>query len=104
GGRGEILVGGGGKLDVACRGDGTGALELLIERAERRAAIARHVPCRVEAGPAGAPPLPPRPAPPRPEAGDEDAAFPKIVFVVEADRLERHGAFSATRSERLAMP
>src|SRR5215467_15772975 len=101
GGRSEVLVGGGVKPDVVLREDGTRAHELLVERAERGAAIAGHVAGRVETGPAVALLLHQREADEGLKAGHEDAVFAKVIFVVEADRLERHGAFSATRKRRL---
>src|SRR5262249_27547328 len=69
-----------------------GAQELLIERAEWRAAIAGDVTRRVEAGAAVALLLHEAQPHQRLEAGDEDPAFAQVVFVVERDGFERHRA------------
>ena len=61
-----------------------GALELLVEAAERRAAIAGDVARGVEPGAAVALVLHQAEAHQRLVAGDEDAALGQVVFVVEA--------------------
>src|SRR5262249_47290252 len=77
-----------------------GAHELLVEPAERRAAVARHVARGIEPGAPSALLLHQAGADQGLIAGDEHAAPGKIVFVVEGDVLERHWA-SESRSGRL---
>ena len=67
-----------------------GAHELLVEAAERRAAIAGEITAGVEAGGAVARFLHQAGADQRLITGDQDAALGQIVFVVEADRAKRH--------------
>src|SRR5262249_22736201 len=72
-GCGKILVKGGLEENVVRLAQGVGALELVVEPAERRAAIARDIAGRSEPGAAVPPLLPPAHAPPRPGAGGETA-------------------------------
>ena len=92
GGRGEILVQAGLEEDVVPLEMRLGAHELLVEPAERRAAIARDVAGGVEPGAAVALLLHQAGADQRLIAGDEHAALGKVVFVVEGDVLQRHCA------------
>ena len=69
-----------------------GALELLVEPAERRAAIAGDVARGVQAGAAVALLLHQAQPHQRLEAGHEDPALRQVVFVVERDVIERHRA------------
>ena len=62
-----------------------GAHELLVEAAERRAAIAGDIAGGVEAGAAVALLLHQAEAHERLKAGDEDPALGEVVFVVEGD-------------------
>src|SRR5262249_11161187 len=101
-GRGEILVGGRMELDIVFREYGAGASELLVERPERRTPITRHVTGRVEAGAPVPLLLHQAEADQRLKAGDKDAAFPKIVFVVKADRFEGHARSPRPEGEGLA--
>src|SRR6266849_68439 len=101
-GRGELLVGGRVELDIAFREYGAGAHELLVECPERRTPIARHVACRVEAGPPVSRLLHQTEADQRLKAGHKDAAFPEIVFVVKADRFEGHARSPRPEGEGLA--
>ena len=95
-GRGEVFIGAGVKQDVVGLETRPGAHELLVEGAERRAAIARHVAGRVEAGAAVALLLHQAQAHQRLKTADENAAFSEVVFVVEANRQKRHCSFSTT--------
>ena len=69
-----------------------GAHELLVEPAERRAAIAGDVAGGVEPGAAVALLLHQAQPHQRLKAGDEDAALAEVVFVVERDVSQRHYA------------
>ena len=64
--------------------------EVLVEAAERRAAIAGDEARRVEAGEPVPLPLHQQQAHDRLRAGDEDAILRKIVLVVERDVPERY--------------
>ena len=72
-----------------------GALELVVEPAERRAAIAGDVARGVEPGAAVALVLHQRQPHQRLIAGDEHAALRQVVLVVERDVIERHAQTSA---------
>ena len=89
-GGGEFLVDAGLELDVGGGELAAGAHELLVEAAERRAAIAGQITGGVEAGAAVALLLHQAGADQRLIAGHQDAGLGQIVFVVEADGLERH--------------
>ena len=69
-----------------------GALELAVEAAERRAAIAGDEACGVEPGAAVELLLHQAEPHQRLEAGDEDAAVAEVVLVVERDVAQRHRA------------
>ena len=99
-GRGEVLVQARVEQHVVVFERRAGAHELLVEPAERRAAIAGDVAGSVQPGEPIALLLHQAGADQRLIAGDEHAALGKIVFVVEGDVLERHWA-SASRSGRL---
>src|SRR6266436_8043866 len=101
-GRSEVLVGGRVELDIVFREYGAGAHELLVECPERRTPITRHVAGRVEAGAPVALLLHQAEANQRLKAGHKDAAFPKIVFVVKADRFEGHARSPRPEGEGLA--
>ena len=91
-------AGGGGKLLVEARleddiGVGElllGAPELLVEAAERRAAIAGNETRRIEAGKAIAFALHEQHADDRLRAGQEDALLAEIELVVERNVMKRH--------------
>src|SRR5262249_45239156 len=100
--RRQVLIGSGVKLDVVLCENCAGAHELLVERPERRARIARHFPGRVWAGPPVPLLLHQTEAHQRLKAGYEDAAFPEIIFVVKADRFERHARSPRPGGEGLA--
>ena len=87
-GRGEVLVDAGLEEDVA--EERPGAQELLVEPAERRAAIAGDIARGIEAGAAVALLLHQAQPHQRLEAGDEDPALAEVVFVVELDVAQRH--------------
>ncbi len=89
-GRGEILVDAGLEADVALLKELMGALELAVEAAERRAAIAGDEARRVEAVAPVALLLHQAEPHQRLEAGDEDAALAEVVFIVEFDVAQRH--------------
>ena len=89
-GRREVLVEAGLEQDVVALERGLGAHELLVEPAERRAAVAGHVARGIEPGEAVALLLHQAGADQRLIAGDEHAALGEVVFVVEGDVLERH--------------
>src|SRR5262249_53956312 len=91
-GCGEILVQAGLEQNVVLIERRLGAHELLVEPAQGRSAVARHVACGVEASAAVALLLHQAGADQRLIAGDEHAALGKIVFVVEGDVLERHSS------------
>ena len=91
-GGGEVLVDGGLEQRVARGEVRRRALELVVEAAERRAAIAGDVARGVQAGALVALVLHQRQAHQRLIAGDEDAAFGQVVLVVEGDVIERHFA------------
>ena len=74
-GRGEVLVGAGVEQDVVRLEPRAGPHELLVEGAERRAAIARHIARRVEAGATVALLLHQAQPHQRLETGHEDAVF-----------------------------
>src|SRR5262249_3042402 len=76
--------------DVVGLEDLGGALELLVETAKRRAAIAGDVAGRLEPGAAVALLLHQREAHQRLVAGDKDPALGQIVIVLERDLVERH--------------
>ncbi len=97
-GRGDVLVDAGLELDVVLVERTLRADELLVEGAERRAAIAGDVACGVDAGAAVALLLHEAEPHDRLEAGDEDPALGEIVFVVERDVIERHCRLASARS------
>jgi hypothetical protein len=90
--RGDVFIEAGLETDVVFIERALRADELLVERAERRTAIARDIPRRIEAGAAVALLLHQAESNDGLEAGDEDAALGEIVFVVERDLVERHRA------------
>ena len=91
-GRGEVLVQAAVEQDILPLEMRLGAHELLVEPAERRAAIARDVARGVEPGEPVALLLHQAGADQRLIAGDEHAALCQVVFVVEGDVLQRHCA------------
>ena len=91
-GGGDVLVDAGLEADVVFVERALGADELLVEAAERRAAIAGDVAGGVEAGAAVALLLHQAQPHDRLEAGDEDPALGEVVLVVERDVVERHRA------------
>ena len=91
-GGGEVLVDARAGTDVARGEMRRRALELVVEPAERRAAIAGDVARGVEAGAAVALVLHHRQPHQRLIAGDEHAALGQVVLVVERDVIERHSA------------
>ena len=91
-GGGQVLVDRGLEQDVARGEMRHGTLKLVVEPAERGAAIAGDVARGVEAGPAVALVLHHRQAHQRLIAGDEHAALVQVEFVVERDVIERHRA------------
>ena len=99
-GGGEVLVDGGLEQRVARREVRSRALELVVEAAERRAAVAGDVARGVEAGALVALVLHQRQPHQRLIAGDEDAALGQVVFVVERDVIERHSRTSVPRRDR----
>ena len=76
--------------DVARHQIVLGPDELLVEAAERRAAIARHVSCRIEPGLPVALVLHERRTDQRLRAGHEDPRDPEIVLVLEGHHVLRH--------------
>ena len=89
-GGGQVLVDAGLEADVGGLELPRRAQELLVEPAERRAAIAGDVAGGVQPGAAVALLLHQAQAHQRLEAGDEDAAFAQVVLVVECDVSQRH--------------
>ena len=89
-GGGEFLVDAGLELDVGLAKLAASAHELLVEAAERRAAIAGDIARGVHAGGAVARFLHQTGADQRLITGHQDAVLRQIVFVVEADRAKRH--------------
>ena len=89
-GRSQVLVEAGVKENVVRLEQGFGALELLVEPAERGAAIAGDIARGVESCTAIALLLHQAQADDRLIAGDEDRRFFEIVFVGEHDGPERH--------------
>ncbi len=89
-GRGEVLVEAAVEEDVVRLQQRLGALELLVEPAERRTAIAGDVARGVEARAPVAFLLHQAEADDRLIAGDEDRRFPEVVFVGKRDGPERH--------------
>ena len=96
-GGGEVLVDAGLELDVGGGELARRAHELLVEAAERRAAIAGDVARGVEAGARSRSFCISAGADQRLIPGDQDAVLGQIVFVVEADGSQRHAV-------ALAMP
>ena len=101
-GRGEILVDAALKANVAFAQERFGALELAVEPAQRRTAIAGNVARGVE-------PVAPvelllhqAQAHQRLEAGDEDMAVAEVVFVVELDVAQRHRGWPSTVTSQFA--
>ncbi len=92
GGRGEIFVQAGLEQDVVLVEMGLCPHELLVEPAERRAAIARNVSSRVQPRDPVALLLHQGRADQRLIAGDEHTALGEVIFVVERDVLQRHCA------------
>ena len=98
-GGGDVLIDAALETDVVFVERALRADELLVEGAERRAAIPGDVTRGVEAGAAVAFLLHQAKTHDGLEAGDEDAALGEIVFVVERDVVERHRASLQGRSE-----
>ena len=80
------------KLDVGCNKPACGADELLIETAERRAAVARDKAGRVQARATVEFFLHQAGADQRLIPGHEYVRLGKVVFILEADRSKRHGS------------
>ena len=104
-GRGEVLVDAGLEADVVGDQLARRAHELLVEAAERRAAITGDVARSIQSGAPVALLLHQREAYQRLIAGDEDPALGEVVLVVERDVIERHraqasGASPARRAQR----
>ena len=89
-GGGQVLVEAGHELDVVGLEDAPGAQHGGFERGDRRAAVARHVACRVEAGLHVAGALGQHQADDRLRAGQQLPALVESVFVVEADGVLDH--------------
>jgi hypothetical protein len=89
-GRGEVLVDARLEVDVVALDETLGAPQLAVEAAERRAAIARDEARGVQPGGDVALALHHRQPDQRLGAGEIDAPLVEHVFVVEADRRERH--------------
>ena len=108
-GRGQVLVDPGLEHDVMLLEEAPRGRELLVEAAERRAAIAADVPCRVVAGREVARALQHRQADQRLDPGQIDPAGLLRVPVVEADLSQRHTVHpqmprgSRTRRRRCAI-
>src|SRR5262249_21272587 len=90
--RGEVFVQARLEYDIGAIEPALGAHELLVEPAERRAAVAGHVARGVEPGAAVELLLHQGEPHQRLVAGREDAALGQIIFVVERDMRERHRA------------
>ena len=90
GGRGKLLVEAGLEDDVGAGELLLGAPELLVETAERRAAVAGNETRRIQAGPAVALALHQQHADDRLRAGQEDALLAEIELVVERNVVKRH--------------
>ncbi len=91
-GGGQFLVDAGLELDVLGGEKAAGPLHLLIEAAERRAAVAGDIAGGVEPGAPVQLLLHQQGADQRLVAGHEDVALGEVVLVVEADGMEGHGA------------
>ncbi len=89
-GGGQILVEAGLELDVVGLEQLVGAAELLVEPAQRRAAIAGDIAGRVEASAPVPRLLHQGKAHQRLGAGNEDPVLSEIVFVVEGNGLQCH--------------
>ena len=89
---GELLVDAGLELDVGGGEPAGGADELLVEPAERRAAVAGDKARRVEARATVALFLHQAGADQRLIPGHEYMRLGKVVFILEADRSKRHGS------------
>ncbi len=96
-GGGQVFVEAGLEADVGGLEMALGAHELLIEAAERRAAVAGDEARGIEPGAAVALLLHHAEADQRLETGDEDAAVAEIELVVEADWVQRHWVLSPRR-------
>ena len=104
-GRGEVLVDAALEADVVLGQKRRGALELAVEAAERRAAIAGDVARGIEAVAAVQFLLHEAEPHQRLKAGDEDVAVAEIVFIVELDVAQRHRGWPSTRVGRqFALP
>src|SRR5215211_7637494 len=101
GGGRKVLVDAGLEDNVVGSQDLGGAHELLIEAAQRRAAITRNVPRRVEAGAAVALLLHQSEPHQCLVAGHEDAAAGEGILVVERDVVERHEGLCRTAGTSL---
>ena len=101
---GQVLVEARLEADVGGLEVAFGADELLVEPAERRAAIAGNEACRIEPGAPVALPLHEAEADQRLESGDEDPALAEIELVIEADLLQRHSLLSPRRNGAREMP
>ena len=102
GSRGQVLVDAALKTDIALLEEGPGALELGVEPAERRPAVTGDKSRGAKT--VAAVELSLHQAEPHQglEAGDENTAMAKVVFVVEFDVAQRHqtasaGQFALTR-------
>ena len=91
-GRGKVFVDPALKTDVALFQKRAGAVELGVERAQRRSAIAGDEARRVEAVAAVQLLLHQAEPHQRLKSGDENAAVAEVVFVVELDVAKRHRA------------
>ncbi len=97
-GRGEVLVDRRPRDDVMLVEEAARGGELLVEPAERRAAVARDVARGIMAGGEIAPALQHRQPHQRLDPGQEDPALLLGVLVVEADLSKRHGRTSRSCS------
>ena len=96
-GRSEVFVYAGLEHDMVFIKRPPGALKLLVEAADRRSPVARHIACRVVARVSVALPLHHGKAHNRLRARYEDLTRVQIVFVVEAHILQRHFGCSSQR-------
>ena len=87
---GELLVEAGLEHDIRFLELPTGTPELLVEAAERRAAISRHEAGRPQPCEAVALALHHQHPDDRLRTGDEEAFLAEVVFVVERDVVKRH--------------
>ena len=90
-GGGQVLIDAALEADVALGQERCSALELAVETAQRRAAIAGNVARGIEPAAAVEFLLHQAEANQRLEPGDEHVAVAEVVFVVELDVAQRHG-------------